>query len=175
MELHIWLLPSSTSTVFLICVKVSEIFYTSSTPNWANSSGLNSVSSHTESLHLLQSEIQSRSTLAKKTSSSLQPSWATENLNKQRAFTTEILCLSFKVVQHFQTMPKGINSTQWVIYLKRTQQVFLALPKYTILHKRMLFTAPRCEEQSLYTKVCQSAITCCQYGQMAKRIDWALE
>lgn len=107
--------------------------------------------------------------------SSLQPSWATENWNKQRAFTTEILCLSFEVVQHFQTMPKGINSTQWVIYLKRTQQAFLALPKYIILHKRMLFTAPRCEEQSLYTKVCQSAITCCQYGQMAKRIDWALE
>lgn len=107
--------------------------------------------------------------------SSWWPSWARENWHKQRAFTTEIYRLSFKVVQHFQTMSKGINSTQWVIYLKGTQQGFLALPKYLIQHKRILFTAPRCEERSLYIKVRESAISCCQYGQMAKRTDWDLE
>lgn len=31
------------------------------------------------------------------------------------------------------------------------------------------------EEQSLYTKVHESAVICCQYGQMAKRIDCTLK
>lgn len=51
-----WLLPPSTSTVFLICMKnIGNIRCITNT--YTNTNSLNSVSSHTASLNLLQSEI----------------------------------------------------------------------------------------------------------------------
>lgn len=66
-----------------------------------------------------------------------------------------------------------INSTQWVIYLKGTQQsnFFSTAEIHNTTEEEEFFTDSCCEEQSLYIKVHESAVICCQYGQMAKRID----
>jgi len=80
------------------------------------------------------------------------------------------------MVQHFQTKPKGINSTECVIQLKATQRDFFSLTEiqYFRLLKGSSLWSLAVKEQILCTKPPRKCCYCCQYGQVAKRVDWAL-